>query len=133
MSSAISAGGGGRPGGGGGARGAAPPRGGAPGEDRSGGDGVDSDSGRAELGRPGASHRRQRGLGGAVGGGAREADLSGHARNVDDAAATPLGHLRGQHGYEEVGSANIGREKAVEGLDVEFGGRSEPGESGVVH
>ena len=100
--------------------------------DRAGADGVDPDPGRAELGGPGTGHRRQRALGRTVGGAARHADLAGHAPDVDDAAAAPGGHLRGQRRDQEVGSPDVGGEEPVEGRHVEIPGRPEPGDPGVV-
>ena len=99
---------------------------------RSGDDGVDSDAGGAELGCPGPGHRRQCGLGGAVGGATGETDLAGHAPDVDDAAASPSGHLRCQRSDEEVRRSDVGGEKPIEGRHVELRRRSEPGEPGVV-
>src|SRR5690348_6283179 len=75
---------------------------GSRGQDRPGGDGIDPDPSGAELGGPGPGHRRQGRLSGAVGGAAGQADLAGHAGDVDDAAAAPGSHLRRQHGDQAV-------------------------------
>src|SRR3984885_11529571 len=53
---------------------------------RARGDSVHPNALGAELGRPGPGQRRERGLGGAVGRSPGQADLAGHAAEVDDRA-----------------------------------------------
>src|SRR5207253_4556122 len=66
------------------------------------------------------------------GGAAGEADLAGHAPEVDDAAAAPGRHLGGEGGDEEVRRPDVRGEKAVEGSHIEIRCRPEPAEAGVV-
>jgi hypothetical protein len=68
-----------------------------------------------------------------IGGRARQADLPGHASEIDDVAAAPGRHLRGQRGDQEIRRADVGREEPVEGRHIEVRGRPEPTEPGVVH
>ena len=68
----------------------------------------------------------------AVGGAPGHADLAGHAANVDDAAAAPSGHLRGQRAHEEVRRPDVGGEEAVKGRHVELRRGPEPGDPGVI-
>jgi len=79
-----------------------------------------------------AAARARSGLGRAVGGEARQADLAGHAGDVDDAAAAPGGHLRRQRGDQEVRRPDVGGEQPVEGRRVQVGGRPEPRKPGVI-
>ena len=107
-------------------------RGGTAGVHRPGSDGVHTNAARAELRRPGAGQGGPGGVGRAVGGGAGQADLSGHAADVDDASGSALDHGGGQCRDKVVGGAHVAVEQGVEGLGPEVFGRAEPGEPGVV-
>src|SRR5271154_7187753 len=71
--------------------------------------------------------RIKRRLGGAVGGATGHADLACHAAYIDDAAASPVGHLRCERGGQEVRCLDISGKKQAEGRHVEFRCRPEPG------
>src|SRR5207302_9536492 len=67
-----------------------------------------------------------------VGCATREADLAGHAADVDDAALAPGRHARRERGNEKERGADVAGEQRVERLDFEVRRCAEPGEPGVV-
>ena len=100
---------------------------------RAGSNRVDAHPAWAELSRPRLGQRFHGRLGGAVTGATSEADARRHAADVDDAAASAVGHRWREGRYQEVRGPHVTGEQGIELVLPQLRRRPEPGDTRVVH